>query len=114
MASSSESSAVGEVVGLQLLDEVENAGVFDSLYFSFVLSEHVSAGAGRSLRTGKPMDLMCFRLCVNIREMPHNVIEARSKVVNDLPGENAESAEERCASCDTSIASSENLVILDQ
>ena len=101
---------VGEVVRLQPLNEVENVAVFDSLYFSFVLAKHVRRGwPFFENREANGLDVLSPVL--NIREMPHNVIEARSKVVNDLPRDSAFSLGDYALRVILNCLS-ENLVIL--
>jgi len=80
---------VEAVIRLRLLDQEQCLGVGDSLYFSTVLGKFVFVDGffaeDRKLNTpGMILSML------GARELPRDVIQARSKMVNDLSGENGE------------------------
>lgn len=81
---------VRTAIWLKLLDEIENPGVCDSLYFSFILGEHVRRvwWAFEDREFNVPNLIAPVRV---IREMPDDVVETRSEMVDDLPGQDIES-----------------------
>ena len=76
------------VVWLQPLDEVSNARVADSLYFSFVLGEHVRR-RWPFFQDGKLNVRYAPAPVLGVREMPHDMVEARPEMVDNFAGEHA-------------------------
>ena len=76
------------VVWLQPLDKVDNARVADSLYFSFVLGEHVRR-CWPFFQDGKLNIRYALAPVVGIRKMPDDMVEARSEMVDNFAGEHA-------------------------
>src|ERR1035441_1107625 len=76
------------VVWLQPLDKLNNPSVSDSLYFSFVLGEHVRRRwpffQDRKLNLRNVLPPV-----VGIRKMPDDMVEARSEMVDNFAGEHA-------------------------
>jgi hypothetical protein len=85
---------VGATIWLKSLDEFANSSVCDPLYFSFILGEHVSQ-SWRFFENRKLNKPNILPPVIDTREMPDDVIEARSKMVNDLAGENTEAKRNR-------------------
>lgn len=82
------------VIWLHPLDKLKNAGVGDSLYFSFVLGEHVRR-RWPFFQDGKLNLCDVLPPVVGIREVPDNMIKARSEMVDNLAGEHAKPERDR-------------------
>lgn len=85
---------VGGVVRLKPVDQIADSGVRDSLYFSFVSGNTVFVGWPNfnnrefdSPRKISPVSL--------VRELPNDMIQTGSQVVNDLPREHAKPERDR-------------------
>ena len=82
------------VVWLQPLDKLNNPSVSDSLYFSFVLGEHVRRRwpffQDRKLNLRNVLPPV-----VGIRKMPDDMVEARSEMVDNFAGEHAKPERDR-------------------
>ncbi len=78
------------IVGLELLDKIPNLGIPDSLYFSFVLGKYVRL-RWTLLQEGKLNQPEVLPSVLRIREVPNDVIETRSEVVDNLAREDAKS-----------------------
>lgn len=80
---------IGSVVRLQLLNQIPKFDSGDSLYFSFVTGDTVFIDwprfANGELDEGGVLGTVLRR-----RELPDNVIQNGSKVMNDLSGQNGE------------------------
>lgn len=83
-------SGVRSLVRLALFDQGTDSGIGDTLYFSFVLGEHVRR---RFFQDGKfDKSPVFWGLPVSdIGKLPNEVIEARPQVVDDLARQDAES-----------------------
>lgn len=79
---------VGGVIRLKSLDEGESIRVCDSLYFSF--KKGTPAMIDGPFLENRELSLLRVLYGAD-REMPNDMIEARSQVVNDLTGEHTES-----------------------
>ena len=80
---------VGGVVRLKLLDKIEDTGVCNSLYFSFMSLGTVFVDWPR-FEDGKFDSLEMLTPVRLARELPNNVIQARAQMMCDLADENAE------------------------
>lgn len=100
-------------VWLKALDEVANSGVCDSLYFSFIHGEHVRRGWW-FFENGKFNEPNVLAPVLAVGKMPDDVIEARSKMVNDLPGEDTESKGNRTLSVILNRLRNELLIVITE
>lgn len=82
------------VVRLEPLDQFANSAVSDSLYFSFILGEHVRGG-WPFFQDGELDRRDVLLPIVGCREMPDDMVEARSQVMDDFSGQNAKSKRNR-------------------
>ena len=81
-------------IWLNSLDEAENAGVCDSLYFSFVLGEHVRR-RWPVLQDWKVNPSHMLLPVFDVREVPNDMVQARSQMVNDLARKHTEPERDR-------------------
>lgn len=86
-------SVGGVVVRLQVVNELPNPRVIHSLYLSVKSSQIIFVG--RSREDGKCESVFMISSGSSVREVPDNVIEARSQMMNDLARKNAESQRDR-------------------
>ena len=79
----------GAVVRLQLLDEVQDFRVTDSLYLSLVFGRPIFLRWPR-FKNGKADSLDMLRSVSGFGKQPHDMVEARPQLMDDLSGENTE------------------------
>ena len=78
------------VVRLKPLDQFENSTVSDSLYFSFVLGEHVRRG-WPFFQDGEVDKPFMVSPVLGIGKVPNDMVEARPKMVGSFSSQDAES-----------------------